>query len=1468
MSSGVPVAGPASVERLTRLPGVDVEVRAGATVGELRGPLADLARRPELRSAPLEADGVLLSDGDVVGQRPLLAGACVRVVGASSPAGGAARDDAALRTPWAIARTTGAEAGELLALAGPLVLGDGDAGVCVRPDRRRPEVVRVRAARASGGWRAAARLVRVTAPGRERRARISPLPRRWRPDARLELGPVTYALHRSGDVVGWLAPDPARRPGASPAAGTLAATALPVIGSLVLAATLRQPAYALFSLLGVLALVPQLLAAARRRRAGRSGDAPGPAALDDGAGTAAPEPGADPAVLLARLVAAHRASDGAWSRALAVLADRSHAAPAVATPRQDARSALPRLPDRTLAVRGPREAALAVARAVVVDLAAHGARVEVLGDGRSAWEWCRWLPGHGGAADERLLVVDAGSGAASALAADDAAVRRGDAVLLCLPDGATPPAWCRAVVTVLPDGRVRRSAPDGTDAVGPLIGVSAAWAERAARRLAGLGTLRRGLAELHATGRRAHGLTPEPGDVDPTDPGLPATVALLGLHEHAAPPARAWRDTTDWQVPLGVGVDGAPVELDLVRDGPHLLVAGTTGSGKSELLQTLVLGLALRRSPADLALVLVDFKGGASFGACAGLPHVVGQVTDLEPGLAGRALTALRAELHRRERVLAAHGVADAAALPDGTLPRLVVVIDEFRALADDLPEFLPGLLRVAAQGRSLGVHLVLATQRPAGAVSADVRANVSARIALRVVDAADSHDVLDTAAAARIGAGTPGRAVLRVGAAPPVALQCAHAGALPDEGLPVVRRAPAWPPPWSASGPGGRAILGAVRLAAAGIAPGSGTPAHGDGPAAVVKGLVAAARSAADRLGLDPGPVPWLPPLPERVREAEAPVGDRVPDGMLPLALGDEPARQRRVVVGWDPAGGHLAVVGRARSGRTTALVTLARAALARGWQVHALVPPSAVATFAPLTGHPGFGTLAGPHDPRRAARLLRLLAAPDGRDRVLVVVDGVEELRAALAGPDRWDPLTTALAAGIAAFALTAEGATVGGLASRVGARLVLLGTDRHADVVLGAPSELAGRGGPPGRAAWLEPAGTVLCQVFAPDAAPPRTAVLIPTPASQPARVLPLPTLVPASSLAAETRHLTPTEVVLGLGGDGARPVTLDVARGALVVGPRGSGRTTALRLLTRRLAASGALAGVVARDPALFDDAGAVPVSDHSAAGLRELLTPLTSSTTADASRVLVVDDLDALAQLLPVEAEQLGALAAQGRAVVASATTTGALLAHRGALAELRGGRTGVVLGPGERGSEEVFGSPLTDVVDPGPPRPGRGALVRGAAVVPLQLAAPEPAVPDGAASAGGGLDDPAGQQQDEHDARDRDQRDPAEDGPRGAGREERDADEALHDLPDGDRRAAAAAARPQGAARGHEGGREPEEEQDEEDAHTGRHRPAPDELDEHRTRRRAEQERLERDAREHDPQSDRVRRRTGARRLV
>lgn len=203
-----------------------------------------------------------------------------------------------------------------------------------------------------------------------------------------------------------------------------------------------------------------------------------------------------------------------------------------------------------------------------------------------------------------------------------------------------------------------------------------------------------------------------------------------------------------------------PAVTDLVVDGPHALLAGTTGAGKSELLQTLIASLAAANRPDALNFVLIDYKGGAAFRECAALPHTVGLVTDLDGHLTERALVSLQAELQRRERLLAAAGAKD---LDDyhrdpsaPTIARLCLIIDEFRVLAEELPGFVDGLVRLATVGRSLGVHLVLATQRPAGIVSADIRANVNLRIALRVRDDGDSQDVIDTMDAARIPASSP----------------------------------------------------------------------------------------------------------------------------------------------------------------------------------------------------------------------------------------------------------------------------------------------------------------------------------------------------------------------------------------------------------------------------------------------------------------------------------------------------------------------------------------------------------------------------------------------------------------------------------------------------------------------------------------------------------------------------------------
>ncbi len=308
------------------------------------------------------------------------------------------------------------------------------------------------------------------------------------------------------------------------------------------------------------------------------------------------------------------------------------------------------------------------------------------------------------------------------------------------------PRDCRVVVQV-GAGRVARvvRCPDGAGIDGLPLDITPEFisAEQAAElgRLLGIAMAVRGLDPLESAGA---------GDGDfeslplPTaSPSAPATLA--GVFS---------RSTT------------GPFPLDLVAQGPHAVVGGTTGSGKSDLLVSWVLAIARAHPPSAVNFLLVDFKGGASFAPIRSLPHVVGVVTDLDERTAHRAMLSLRAELRVRERILAAAG-ARSIDDPRVDLPRLVIVVDEFAAMASDYPELHELFADLAARGRSLGLHLVLCTQRPAGAIRDAVLANATLRISLRVNNPADSIAVIGTAQAARLPADEPGRAWVTAGGDP-----------------------------------------------------------------------------------------------------------------------------------------------------------------------------------------------------------------------------------------------------------------------------------------------------------------------------------------------------------------------------------------------------------------------------------------------------------------------------------------------------------------------------------------------------------------------------------------------------------------------------------------------------------------------------------------------------------------------------
>ncbi|MEV0196933.1 FtsK/SpoIIIE domain-containing protein [Nonomuraea sp. NPDC050691] len=321
------------------------------------------------------------------------------------------------------------------------------------------------------------------------------------------------------------------------------------------------------------------------------------------------------------------------------------------------------------------------------------------------------------------------------------------------------PEECATAAACGTDGYVRLRG-GGLDVIGPVLAdlVSPTWCDRLARALAPI------------------------RDVSRDDPAgnLPAAARLLDLLGLATPTGQAvaarWRGRGSTRAMIGIGPEG-PFAVDLALDGPHGLIAGTTGAGKSELLQTLICSLAVVNRPDQLTFVLIDYKGGAAFKECVRLPHTVGMVSDLDGHLTQRALDSLAAELRRRERLLLAAGAKDIDDYTGDPLPRLVLIIDEFAALVAELPDFVTGLVDIARRGRSLGIHLMLATQRPAGVVTADIQANTSLRIALRVTEPMESSDVIDMPDAAHISKTTPGRCYVKSGAGAATAVQTARVG-------------------------------------------------------------------------------------------------------------------------------------------------------------------------------------------------------------------------------------------------------------------------------------------------------------------------------------------------------------------------------------------------------------------------------------------------------------------------------------------------------------------------------------------------------------------------------------------------------------------------------------------------------------------------------------------------------------------
>ncbi len=252
--------------------------------------------------------------------------------------------------------------------------------------------------------------------------------------------------------------------------------------------------------------------------------------------------------------------------------------------------------------------------------------------------------------------------------------------------------------------------------------------------------------------------------------------------EHSRQP-----DNAGWpRVPIGARAGNEIRELtfEANADGVHGMIAGTTGSGKSELLLTLITGLAVRYDPSVVNFVLVDFKGGAAFEEFRDLPHVVDIVTNLEGNAVERMFAAIKAELDRRGALIARSSVKHIVEYRQRGLhetqepfPHLFIIIDEFAEMVAENPEYKSQLDSITRLGRAIGVSLVLATQRPAGMITDQMRANMKFKICLRVETTDDSRELLRRADAAYLPPSIPGRAYLQIGNEPPELLQVARAG-------------------------------------------------------------------------------------------------------------------------------------------------------------------------------------------------------------------------------------------------------------------------------------------------------------------------------------------------------------------------------------------------------------------------------------------------------------------------------------------------------------------------------------------------------------------------------------------------------------------------------------------------------------------------------------------------------------------
>lgn len=827
------------------------------------------------------------------------------------------------------------------------------------------------------------------------------------------------------------------------------------------------------------------------------------------------------------------------------------------------------------------------------------------------------------------------------------------------------------------------------------------------------------------------------------------------IHDRAAVEPRPRTNAGKLRALVGQsGIDA--MHLDLRTQGPHALVGGTTGSGKSEFLQAWVLSMASEYSPDRVTFLFVDYKGGSAFADCVNLPHCVGLVTDLGPHLVRRALTSLRAELHHREHLFNRKKAKDLLELERrGDIespPALVLVIDEFAALAKEFPDFVDGVVDIAQRGRSLGIHLIMATQRPAGVIRDNLRANTNMRIALRMADESDSQDVINDSQAAFFDPAVPGRAVVKTGPGRLSGFQSAYAGG------------------WTLGEPAPSSV--AVASLRFGVeepwvdktsvvkdAPKDPGPTDQQ---RLVRSVTAAAREAAI-----PAPRrPWLDEL--------APVYDLLKlrqrsDTEIVLGVADVPELQDQQTKYFRPdLDGSLAVYGTSGSGKSTLLRTLAAAAgiTPRSGPVEVFGLDFGSGGLRMLEDLPHVGSIIAGDDTERISRLLlmirekldhrsvlyaavnassitefRELAQAPLEPRILLLIDnfGVfrEQYDVVGARSQLWTAFQRIVAEGRplgihAALSADRPAAIPSALVSNIQCRVVLRMADKQAYGSFPVPADILSPASPVGRAIvdGLETQVAVLgaSTNMSEQAAVSKqlAALMLQAKREKTGAIGALPVDVKLGSLPVVVED----QPVLGISDEQLAPIGFDPVGVMLLAGPPGSGRTTALATLTQSMRRAHPetelfYMGNKRSSIGKLEMWNTVTVTAEEVAELAEQLTERLSNSRRS-GRIMVV--VEGISEFVSTAAESpltslVKAIKRSDDFLLAESETS-SWASSWSPLSDVKSARRGLILRPESHDGDSLLRTAFPRVTPTEFP-PGRGLYVEGGKVRRVHLPLPD-----------------------------------------------------------------------------------------------------------------------------------------------